>query len=70
MPVCRICKTRIPLSTTGVEAYRCRICGKTFCRTHFVIPRGVCMLCAGFSEEEALKRKNPRAASLIKAGAR
>jgi len=50
MPSCRICKTRIDVSKTGVLVYRCRLCGRTFCRDHYVESRQICHRCAGLPE--------------------
>lgn len=52
MPICKICKERIDVSKTGVRAYRCRNCDKIFCKEHFLVERGICLICAGYSEEE------------------
>jgi predicted nucleic acid binding AN1-type Zn finger protein len=57
MPICKICKARVDVSQTGVRAYRCRVCGKMFCKDHFLLEKSVCVRCAGYSEEKILQIK-------------
>ena len=56
MPFCKICKERIDVSRTGVRVFKCRVCGKNFCKDHFLPSKGVCLLCAGYTEAEVDKR--------------
>ena len=56
MPVCKICQERIDVSKTGVRVHKCRVCGKTYCKNHFVVSKEVCLLCAGYSENEIDRR--------------
>jgi predicted nucleic acid binding AN1-type Zn finger protein len=57
MPACKICRERIDVSKTGVRAYRCEVCGKMFCKDHFLLQKGICVRCAGWSEEEIAQVK-------------
>ena len=52
MPFCRLCRSRIDVSKTGVNAYRCRKCGKMFCKSHFSLEKNICLECAGYSAKE------------------
>lgn len=52
MPVCPLCNKRIDVSKTGIRAYRCRNCGKMFCKEHFLLDKNVCLICGGYSKEE------------------
>lgn len=52
MPVCKLCNERIEVARIGVRAYRCRNCGKMFCKEHFLLEKAVCLICGGYSEEE------------------
>ncbi|MFC1524928.1 hypothetical protein ACFL5I_00915 [Planctomycetota bacterium] len=59
MPFCRLCRDRIDVAKTGVISYRCRKCGKMFCRNHIVLDKNLCLACAGYSPEEiAIRTKN------------
>jgi hypothetical protein len=52
MPNCKICRTRIDVSQTGVRAFRCRLCGRTVCKFHFVPSKDLCTECDGISQEK------------------
>jgi tRNA(Ile2) C34 agmatinyltransferase TiaS len=54
MPICKICGARIKLSTTGVWAYRCRLCGRVVCRDDYDLVRGLCATCSGAKMKKPL----------------
>ena len=52
MPNCKLCKVRIDVSRTGVRAFRCRLCGRVVCKSHFVPSKDLCTECASVPEEK------------------